>query len=291
MSISWFLLLDKPYSFTSFDLVAKVRRILWVKKVWHAGTLDPLATWLMLIWAWEATWFLHWHTHDNKSYNAKIKFWDISNTYDLEGEIKSTNFIWKITKQKLIETLESFKWKIIQTPPQYSAVKIQWRKACDLMREWWDIKIPSREVEIFEIKIIEYKYPNLELFVNCSSWTYIRSIANDLWKRLWCWAYLAWLIRTWIQDLKLEDAISIEEISKEKLLPCDYWLEYLEILEVKKDIIWRMKHWQRIKIWDLKIGINSEKMWSNLYRIYSDWKFYWIWKINHWILKWEKIIN
>lgn len=290
MPLSWFLLLNKPTKFTSYDLVSVVKKKFNIKKVGHTGTLDPLATWLMILWIWDATKFLHWHKADKKSYSAKIKFWAISNTYDWEWVIEDKCFKWLITQQQLIEVIDSFKWKITQVPPQYSAIKIQWRKACNIMREWWDIKMPLRNVEIFKIEIIQYKYPNLELDITCSSWTYIRSIANDMWKKLWCWAYLAWLVRTWIENFSLDQAIEVDDISSEKILALDFWLQHLEKLEVSAEIIQRLKNWHRIKNEnDLQSWNKENNIWRE-FRIYSSWKFYWIWEINWDILKWKKII-
>lgn len=327
--INWFLLVNKPLKFTAHDLISVVKKKLNVNKAWHTGTLDPLATWLMLVWIWDATKFLKWHTHDKKSYTAKIKLWEISNTFDWEWVIENTNFKWKITKQQLIEAIEWFKWKITQIPPKYSAIKIQGKKAYDYMRDWdTEIKIPSREVEIFKINILNFEYPNLELDIHCSSWTYIRSIANDLGQRLWCWWYLIWLIRTWIENYSLNQAIETNEISIEKLLPVDFWLQQFEKMEVNEEIIQRLKHGHRIKIEtrDKEQGIRetlrhcekrgtsdevihmqdkllrkqknilNKPEWLStinyqLLTIYNNWTFYWLVKISNWILKWEKIIN
>lgn len=295
---SWFLLVDKPLNWTSFDLVAFIRKKIWVKKVGHTWTLDPLATGLMLIWVWEWTKLLSYHTHDKKSYKAKIKFWYTSETYDSEWPIKKTNFLWKISKQQLFEAVESFKWKIKQTPPKFSALKIEWQKLCDLARKGHDVKIPEREVEIFKIEILSFEYPDLELEINCSSWTYIRSIANDLWKKLWPWAYLSWLIRTWIEDLELNQAISNENVSEKDLLPLDFGLNF-ERLEISEEIEKRLKQGQRIWKKDLEWSLENwryliyskKDCHPELIEEYFSIDFIWIWKFENWVLRWEKILN
>lgn len=284
---NWFLIIDKPLNWTSFDLIAFIRKKIWIKKVGHTWTLDPLATWLMLVWVWEWTKLLSYHKSDKKNYKAKIKFWFISETYDGEWPIKKTDFNWEISMQKLVETLEFFKWKIKQIPPTFSAIKINGQKLCNLARKWQKISAPERDVEIFKNEILSFNYPNLELNIECGSWTYIRSIAFDLWKKLWCWAYMSGLIRTWIEDLKLENAILHEEISEEKLLPLDFSLNF-EKINISKKIEKRIKNWQRIWDYDLDFKILEWK-----YLLYSEENsnFIWIWKFENWILKWEKILN
>ena len=226
MQKDWFLLVNKPLGWTSFDLIWYARKKLWIRKIWHTGTLDPLATWLMILWVWKWTKFLKFFTKDKKTYEADIKFWFITETFDDEWEKTSTWFKWEISKQQLFEALENFKWKIKQIPPRYSAIKIWWQKLCNLARKWQkSIKIPEREIEIFEIKVLKYNWPDLKLKIKCSSWTYIRSIAHDLWEKLWCWWYLNWLIRTEIENFTLKDAIEKDEISLEKIIPIDDFLK------------------------------------------------------------------
>lgn len=297
---SWFLLIDKPKGITSFDLIAIIRKKFLIKRVWHSWTLDPLATWLMLVWVWEACKFLKWHTHDKKSYQAEITLWKISETYDGQWPIVEVNYKWEISKQKMLETLEWFKWKIVQTPPKYSAIKVEWRKLCDITRKWETVNIPKREVEISILTLLSFNYPILKLDITCSSWTYIRSIASDIWKRLWCWAYLSGLLRTKIENYNLKNAIQVGEISFEKLKSIDFWLEHIEKLELEEKIIKRLVIWQRININDIPETLKI-KNWKlkieNSYRLYSNWNFHWIWKISTnketWskLLIWEKIIN
>jgi len=303
--MNWFLLVNKPLHWTSFDVIWYSRKILKTKKIWHTWTLDPLATGLMILWIWKWTKFLNFHTADKKTYEADVKFWFTTETYDDEWEKIPTTFKWEISKQKLFEKLENFKWKIKQTPPRFSAIKVWGKKLCNLARKWQkSVKIPEREITIFEIKILDYKWPYLKLKITCSSWTYIRSIANDLWENLWCGWYLTWLKRTEIEDLKLEDAIEKDEISEEKILPLDKFLDF-EKLFLDEKILERMSFWQKISVEKLKLEKNflelnkkfldnkknlSEEKEKNFMIYDENKKFFWVGKIFWWILKKEIFI-
>jgi len=305
--LNWFLLVNKPLTWTSFDVIWFSRWRLQTKKIWHTWTLDPLATGLMILWIWKWTKFLNFHTADRKTYEADIRFWFTTETYDDEWEKISSGFDWEISKQQLFEALENFKWKIKQIPPRFSAIKVWWQKLCNLARKWQkSVKIPEREVEIFEIKILDFQYPKLSLKITCWSWTYIRSIANDLWENLWCWWYLTWLKRTAIEDLKLEDAIEKDEISEEKIIPLDKILDF-EKLFLDDKILERMWFWQKISIEKLKLEKNflennknfldNEKNFSldkeKFFRIYNESfeenrderGFIWIWVLFDGVLK------
>ena len=304
--MNWFLLVNKPLHWTSFDIIWFSRWKLQTKKIWHTGTLDPLATGLMILWIWKWTKFLNFHTADKKTYEAEIKFWFITETFDDEWEKIPTNFQWEISKQKLFEALENFKWKIKQVPPRFSAIKVWGQKLCNLARKWQkSIKIPEREITIFEIKVLYYKWPNLKLKIKCSSGTYIRSIANDLWESLWCWWYLTALKRTEIEDFKLENAIEKDEISEEKIIPLENFLDFEKIFLDEK-ILERMNFWQKISVeklfldenfleknkkifwwWEKNFPSNEEKF----FRIFNfNGKFFGVWKIFWGILKKEVFI-
>ena len=224
MNKFWFLLVHKPKGITSFDLIAKLRKKLWIKQIGHSWTLDPLTTGLMLVWVGQACKFLQWHKSDKKTYQAEITLWKTSETFDWEWPIIETNYKREISKQKILEILEWFKGNIIQTPPKYSAIKIEGRKLCDITRKWESVNIPQREITISNLIILDYNYPILKLDITCSSWTYIRSLASDIWKRLSCWAYLSGLVRTKIENHDLKNAIKLDDISLKQLKSSDFWL-------------------------------------------------------------------
>ncbi len=209
---SGILNLDKPKGITSFDLIRQLRRITGIKKIGHAGTLDPMATGVMIIAIGEGTKLIEYLMKSDKRYLATITFGAISDTYDAEGKIENTPNITPIEEQKIRSTIAAnFQGKIDQIPPKYSALKINGTRACDLVRQGKEVEIKSRTVTIHEITIIEFQWPNLKLDIHCSSGTYIRSIAHDLGQLLSCGAYLSGLERTEITNFHLQDSHQLTE--------------------------------------------------------------------------------
>jgi tRNA pseudouridine55 synthase len=205
------LLIDKPRGCTSFSLVQILRKRLGVKKIGHAGTLDPFATGVMVMLIGRRYTRLsdHFLTHD-KEYVAQLFLGKTTDTYDCEGTLigKSTHIP---TLLDIQQTVEKFQGEIEQIPPMYSAKKIGGKKLYELARQ-------GREVERAPVKIklqttfIRYEYPFLELRVSCSKGTYVRSIAFDMGVMLGCGAHLTNLTRTRSGKFKLEDCLSEEEL-------------------------------------------------------------------------------
>jgi len=215
-----FYFIDKPLNFTSFDVVRKLKKILNTKKIWHTWTLDPLATGGLLIAVGQYTRLIPFLEKDKKTYEFEISLDWVTESFDLGEEIKYLSeekqkyFKQNLTLEKIEEVIKNnFTWKIIQIPPKYSALKIWWKRACDLLREGKqvDISIKTREVEIFDINIIDYNYPKIKLEATVSAGTYIRSIANDLWEILWTWGYITVLRRTKVEKLDIKNANNLDE--------------------------------------------------------------------------------
>jgi len=203
----------KPKGWTSFDVVAKVRKILGVKKVGHAGTLDPLATGILVIAVGrEATKKISEIVGKEKEYIAKIKFGVTSKTDDEQGEKTEIKKKRKISKAEIINILKKFIGKINQVPPIYSAIKVDGKRAYKLARKGKDVKLKAREVEINDIKMISYRWPYLKIRVVCGPGTYIRSLARDIGRELGCGAYLADLERTRVGEYTIEKAKRIEDM-------------------------------------------------------------------------------
>jgi tRNA pseudouridine55 synthase len=216
------LLIDKEPGWTSFDVVAKVRGILrsqspGVKiKVGHAGTLDPFATGLLIILVGKATRRQDEYMKQDKEYEAILKFGFKSSTGDPEGtikEIKSPNFkapdeaeLKKILKEKFTGEME-------QTPPMYSAIKVNGQRAYKLARAGKEVELKPRKITLYNTEVLEYEYPVLKIKVKCSSGTYIRTLAEDIGKALGTGAYLRELRRTKIGDFSVSDALKIEELT------------------------------------------------------------------------------
>lgn len=212
------LLIDKPAGLTSFGVVARVRKKLTQEigrkiKVGHAGTLDPFATGLLILLIGKATKKAEEFLKLNKVYEATIRLGAISTTGDPEGEIQESK---KLTdpplRTKVEIVLKSFVGKIEQIPPSFSAIKINGQRAYKLARRGEKIQMPTRKVQIYEIKILEYSYPILKISCHVSSGTYIRTLAEDIGKKLGVGAYTTQLRRLKIGDWTVKEAKTLEEL-------------------------------------------------------------------------------
>ncbi len=211
------LLIDKPYAWTSFDAVKKVKSLLGKYldlrkiKVGHAGTLDPLATGLVILCTGKATKKIQEIQDQPKEYLATVELGKTTPSYDLETEINNTFSYEHVTREAVLTVLESFTGSTEQTPPIFSAKKIDGKRAYDLARKGTMKNLKPVEVTIHEIKLVNLNLPKIDIKVTCSKGTYIRSLAHDIGKTLDSGAFLAALKRTAIGDHKLEKAVSPEE--------------------------------------------------------------------------------
>jgi len=220
------LLINKPLKWSSFDVVKKVKAMLRYKlgfkkiKVGHGGTLDPLATGLMIIGIGKATKQLNTLQNENKEYIANIFIGATTPSFDLETEINNDFETNHITKELIKEKLDEFIGEYDQTPPLFSAKRINGTRAYELARSGSDLKLKSVKITFHEIEILDFNMPNLLIRVKCSKGTYIRSLANDIGKELNSGAYLSGLKRIASGDYKLTDALEIDsfEESLEKLI-------------------------------------------------------------------------
>ena len=210
------LLLDKPLSWTSFDLVKKVRNSLRIKKIGHAGTLDPLATGLLILCTGKFTKKIEEIQAQEKEYTGTITIGSTTPSFDLETEIDSTCDIAHITEAQIQEAAQSFIGVIAQTPPIYSAVKVNGERAYKLARRGEEAEIKAKNIEIKTFEITRIALPEVDFKVTCSKGTYIRSLARDFGLKLGCGAHLTKLVRTRIGQYKLEDALSVEDIMRIK---------------------------------------------------------------------------
>ncbi|MEM7163569.1 MAG: tRNA pseudouridine(55) synthase TruB [Bacteroidota bacterium] len=211
------LLFDKPLGWTSFDLVNKVRYLikqhLGIKKikVGHAGTLDPLATGLMVICVGRMTKKINELTQDSKEYEGQIELGAWTPSYDGETAVEKTCSFENITKEHVVEAAASFIGKQEQIPPIFSAKKVNGVRAYKLAREGKDIAMRKNAIEIFEFEILSYEAPIISCSIHCSKGTYIRSIANDFGERLNNLGTLIGLNRTKSGAFELEQALSIDQ--------------------------------------------------------------------------------
>lgn len=209
------LLIDKPLYWTSFDAVRKIRNLTRTKKVGHAGTLDPLATGLLIICTGKFTKKINEYMAQEKEYTGTITLGAITPTYDLESEPIEFRPYSEITGNDLEKIAMSFTGDILQTPPIHSAIKKEGKRVYELARKGIDVKLEPRPVTIKEFEIVTADLPLVYFRVVCTTGTYIRSLANDFGERLGCGGYLSSLCRTRIGNFLLKDAQSIEAFEEE----------------------------------------------------------------------------
>ncbi|NND62972.1 MAG: tRNA pseudouridine(55) synthase TruB [Flavobacteriaceae bacterium] len=214
------ILIDKPLEWTSFQVVNKVRWLIKKQfgikkiKVGHAGTLDPLATGLLILCTGKFTKRIETYQAQQKEYTGTFTLGATTPSYDLETEINQEFDISEITQQEILDATQQFIGKIKQKPPVFSALKKDGKRLYEYARSGEEVEVPSREVEISAFDISEIKLPEIKFRVVCSKGTYIRSLAHDFGKALNNGAYLSELRRTKIGDYDVENAMSIEEFEK-----------------------------------------------------------------------------
>lgn len=208
------LLIDKDLKWTSFDVIAKLRNLLKIRKIGHAGTLDPLATGLLIICCGKATKSINQFQGLNKTYLAKIKIGATTETDDSEKDEENIKDYSFVTKDDIINACKSFEGQILQRPPAYSAKKVKGKRLYQLARQGIKVEIEPVEVFVDYIKILNIELPNIDIEVKCSKGTYIRALARDIGEKLGTGAYLASLRRIKIGDYSIEKALKITEIQK-----------------------------------------------------------------------------
>ena len=212
------LLVDKPKNWTSFDVVNRVRRIVATLegkkpkncKVGHTGTLDPLATGLLvLLIGKDYTRRAQELTKLDKTYEVTMKLGETSSTGDEEGK-KTVVSDTVPTREAILEALATFTGEIMQTPPAFSAIKVDGKRAYDLAREGKEVRLQARPVTIYDLRLTKYEYPYVEFTADVSSGTYIRSLAEDLGAHLNTGAYMSNLRRTRVGGFDIANAVVVE---------------------------------------------------------------------------------
>ncbi len=209
-----FINLFKQTDFTSHDCVAKLRGLLRLKRIGHGGTLDPAATGVLPIALGKATRLLQYLQPD-KAYRATIRLGVVTATDDLAGEIIRQAPVANVTLEQVTLTLQQFTGKLSQIPPKYSAIQVQGKRLYDLARRGETIEVPARNVEIYQLEILEWRsgeYPEIDVAISCSTGTYIRAIARDLGTALATGGTLASLIRTQSAGFSLSNSLTFDEL-------------------------------------------------------------------------------
>jgi len=208
------LLINKPYDWTSFDVVKYIRNALGGEKIGHAGTLDPLATGLLILCTGKMTKRISEIQDAEKEYTGTITIGAVTSSYDLETEPSDHRDISQISAEKVNEAVKNFKGEIDQVPPPHSAVKIGGRRAYAMARNEETFELKSKKVVVSEFEITGIQFPEISFRIVCSKGTYIRSLANDLGKSLGCGGYLSSLCRTRIGNYFLKDALEPSQFSR-----------------------------------------------------------------------------
>lgn len=240
-----FFIVDKPAGVTSHDVVAFARRRLKLKKIGHAGTLDPLATGILILGVGAGTRLLEYLQKSSKEYEAQITFGATSDTYDAEGEVKQNLSAKAFTREDLEKVLPQFLGEISQVPPEYSAIKIDGLAAYDRVRAGEKVEMRPRQVRIDALEILKFDYPRLEIKIRCGSGTYIRSLAHDLGVALQTGAHLSKLKRLCVGKFGLADAIQMRSIRPQRMLPLAVGLTIprINLTRVEAD---KIQHGQKI---------------------------------------------
>ena len=268
---SGFLNINKPSDFSSHDVVAFLRKVLNIKKIGHAGTLDPFATGVLIIGINDATRLFEFLQSD-KTYIGEVTFGIETNTADITGEIKKSSEK-LLTFDEIKNKINLFKGKISQKPPIFSAVKINGKRAYKLAREEKIglNEMKEKEVEIFDIEIVSYENPKLILKIHSSAGTYIRSIARDLGKSLETYGTLSSLKRIKSGIFTIKDSVDLKEVNKtnldqilippQKALSLDrFYLDSRQITEILHGKEINLKDYEQSKTKYLQLLDNNDKL-------------------------------
>ena len=281
-----FININKAAGMTSHDVVNRVRRIFNTKKVGHAGTLDPFATGVLPVAVGRAAKFLEYLSDCDKAYRAEIFFGVETSTGDTTGEIIQKKECQPNALNEVDKVLSSFIGTIRQTPPKYSAIKINGRKAYELARKNVDFELPSREVTIYSLNVVSMTEDTVTIDVDCSKGTYIRSLAVDIGKQLGIPATLKNLQRTRAGTFQIDNAVTLEtlqEVTEAALINVDICLEHLPRFDLP---IRRLKAFCT----GLTTRVDENFVEGDLFRVYVDEDFIGVGKILEGELKADKIL-
>jgi len=205
------ILIDKPFKKTSFDVIYKIRKVINVKKIGHAGTLDPMATGLLIVCTGKKTKEISSFIGLDKTYTGIISLGKTTPSFDLETEFNSEKNFDYVTEEMIYNTRNEFLGTSTQIPPMYSAVKKNGKALYKFARKGIEVERKPREIFISKFEINKIELPDIHFEITCSSGTYIRVIANDFGEKLGCGAYLKSLRRTRVGNFNVEDAFQIDE--------------------------------------------------------------------------------
>lgn len=256
------IVINKPKDFTSHDIVNKAKRIL-NEKVGHTGTLDPNATGVLPLLVGKGTLMSKYLINHDKTYEAILQLGEKRDTADVEGNIVETREVPKLEKEKVEEVLKSLIGKQEQYPPIYSAIKVNGKKLYEYARKGQSVEIEPRQIEIYNLELIRIEEKLIEFRVQCSKGTYIRTLCEEIAKRLDNVGYMKELKRTQVGEFKIEDSIKIEELEnniEKNFISIEKYFEKSEKIKLEES--------------KMKLFLNgvqlTYKLEDGIYRIYDD---------------------
>lgn len=257
-AISGALVVDKPVGMTSHDVVQAIRNGTGLRRAGHTGTLDPRASGVLVILVGPAVRLSEYVSASDKRYQAIIRLGGSTDTFDAEGKVTPSKDPVTVTEAQFEEALKTFIGEIEQTPPPYSAVKVQGRKAYEMARQGEEVELAPRKITVHHLEVLEWAPPEVVIDVHCSSGTYVRSLANDLGVMLGCGGYLVGLRRTKSGRFSLRDSVPLRKL--QEAFAAGNWYQYLipaaealgdwTSLELNPDEVEAIRHGHRIKVMD-----------------------------------------
>ena len=279
------IIINKQKNFTSHDVVNVIRKKLNIKKVGHTGTLDPNATGVLPILVGKATKISKYLIEHDKTYIATIKLGEKTDTGDSEGQVIEEKLVpTDLKKEDINNALQSFLGKQKQVPPMYSAIKINGKKLYEYAREGKEVKLEAREIEIYKIQLLEYKNSKIKFEVECSKGTYIRTLCEDIAKKLGTVGYMEELQRTKVNNFKIGDSVLLDDIT----------LENVKENLIKTEEVFKEKDKIELDNKKLELFLNGVKLTYDLpkdiYRIYNNKQFIGIGIVENKLLKRDIVI-
>ncbi len=249
--LSGLLNVDKPAGWTSHDVVGMVRRLAGLRQVGHAGTLDPMATGVLVLCLGRATRLLEYLSGQPKIYLAEVTLGTATDTYDAEGEITARQPVPVLTQEQLDAALDAFRGEIMQRPPAYSALKRHGVALYKRARAGEQVEVEPRPVTVYQLALLRFDGQTVQLRIQCGAGTYVRSIAHDLGQALGCGGHLSALRRTAVGSFSLENARTLEQLAEPgalsaALLPADAAVAHLARVEMAEPEAVRLLHGQAI---------------------------------------------
>lgn len=242
---------DKPAGWTSHDVVGKVRRLAGLRQVGHAGTLDPMATGVLVLCLGRATRLLEYITGQPKVYLAQVTLGAATDTYDAEGEVNQRRPVPALSHEQLDQALDAFRGEIMQRPPAYSALKRDGVALYKRARAGEEVEVEPRPITIYELALLDFDGQTARLRIGCGAGAYIRSIAHDLGQALGCGGHLSALRRTAVGGFSEDNAATIEQLAEPgalaaALLPADAAVAHLAQVSVSETEAARLLHGQAV---------------------------------------------